>query len=98
MKGRRAVFTSPSGEAVTADYDLLVGADGVNSRVRCSKVPFLKPVCCRWDLSSLYMTYPVDVRLTLSGHDVVCSVFRLSCRTLALGAMLQVVLILRAIV
>ena len=35
VKAQRVVFTDESGKEVKADYDLLVGADGVNSRVRC---------------------------------------------------------------
>ncbi|CAL8472165.1 g11707 [Coccomyxa elongata] len=34
VKDRQAQFTDDSGETVRVDYDLLVGADGVNSKVR----------------------------------------------------------------
>lgn len=34
VKERQAQFTDASGETVRVDYDLLVGADGVNSKVR----------------------------------------------------------------
>lgn len=35
IKERQAQFTDASGETVRVDYDLLVGADGVDSKVRC---------------------------------------------------------------
>jgi hypothetical protein len=45
VKGQRARFSSPFGEAVTAEYDLLVGADGVNSRVRWRPALLLLLLC-----------------------------------------------------
>lgn len=35
VKGQRVIFSDDSGKEVSIGYDLLVGADGVNSRVRC---------------------------------------------------------------
>ena len=74
MKARRAAFTSPSGEPVTAEYDLLVGADGVNSRVRCPH-PLLQS-CWRaaeaapgltWNIQSMREVEPVRARTSRSG-------------------------------
>jgi 2-polyprenyl-6-methoxyphenol hydroxylase-like FAD-dependent oxidoreductase len=39
VKGRQAKFTDASGGTVNVDYDLLLGADGVNSKVRLAQGP-----------------------------------------------------------